>query len=60
MVMDADATTPDEPPIMFLHWVFGTPSLLDPWIRRFWVGGGDLHIAHAAYSACKYRLVTTR
>ena len=30
-VVDADPTTTPDPPILFLHGVFGTPTLLEPW-----------------------------
>jgi pimeloyl-ACP methyl ester carboxylesterase len=33
----------DKPPILFLHGVFGTPSLLEPWTRRLEAQGYRVH-----------------
>lgn len=37
------ATNTEMPPILFLHGVFGTPSLLEPWTRRLEAEGYPVH-----------------
>lgn len=41
--MDSDPTARDKPPILFLHGVFGSPSLLDPWTCLFEAAGHTVH-----------------
>jgi pimeloyl-ACP methyl ester carboxylesterase len=44
--MDADAPVPStngKPPILFLHGVFGSPSLLGPWTRYLEAAGYAVH-----------------
>jgi pimeloyl-ACP methyl ester carboxylesterase len=41
--MDAEPATSSTPPILFLHGVFGTPSLLMPWTRFLEAAG---HVVH--------------
>lgn len=43
--MDADRTTSrTQPPILFLHGVFGRPSLLQPWTRFLEAEGYAVHV----------------
>lgn len=42
--MKADPTTPPKPPILFLHGVFGRPSLLQPWTRFLESAGYVVHV----------------
>lgn len=41
--VEADPTTAPKPPILFLHGVFGRPSLLEPWTRLFQSAGYTVH-----------------
>lgn len=41
--MEADPTTRPKPPILFLHGVFGKPSLLQPWKRLLESEGYVVH-----------------
>lgn len=36
-------SAPEKPPILFLHGVFGTPSLLQPWVRALEAAGYRVH-----------------
>ena len=40
---EADDDSDAKPPILFLHGVFGRPSLLEPWTRYFEAAGFDCH-----------------
>jgi esterase/lipase len=42
--MEADQTTRPKPPILFLHGVFGRPSLLQPWTRLLESAGYVVHV----------------
>lgn len=38
------ASDPTKPPILFLHGMFGRPSLLEPWTRTFEANGYAVHV----------------
>jgi pimeloyl-ACP methyl ester carboxylesterase len=42
--VEADPTTRPKPPILFLHGVFGRPSLLEPWTRMLASAGYTVHV----------------
>jgi len=42
--VEADPTTRPKPPILFLHGVFGSPSLLAPWTRVLESAGYTVHV----------------
>jgi pimeloyl-ACP methyl ester carboxylesterase len=37
-------STPGRPPILFLHSMFGSPALADPWARALSAEGYDVHV----------------
>ena len=41
--MGSEGAETAKPPVLFLHGVFGRPSLVDPWIRYFETRGFEVH-----------------